>query len=127
MTKRAGPNRKTGSARTGAKPRFQGGRGWWFVLALVTVLAALAWYFRAPIQGYTQIGSSYAARVACSCHYVAGRTMRDCTKDKLAGMELVTLSANDDAKSVTARFPLLASNTAYYREGYGCVLEKWED
>jgi hypothetical protein len=30
------------------------------------------------------------------------------------------------ARSVTARFPLLASQTATYREGWGCVLEKWD-
>ena len=42
-------------------------------------------------------------------------------------MELVRLSDDPATKSVTATFPLLASQTATYREGYGCVLEKWED
>ncbi len=116
MVKRAAKSQGTSSQR-----------GWWILLAMSAVLAALAWYYRAPIGGYTQVATSYSARVACSCHYVAGRSMEDCAKDKLAGMELVTLKANDDAKSVTARFPLLAANTAYYREGFGCVLEKWED
>jgi hypothetical protein len=41
-------------------------------------------------------------------------------------MELVTLSEEPAAKSVTASFPLLASTTATYREGWGCVLEPWE-
>ena len=41
-------------------------------------------------------------------------------------MELVTLSEDRAAKSVTARFPLLTSETATFREGWGCVLEKWE-
>jgi hypothetical protein len=28
---------------------------------------------------------------------------------------------------VTARFPLLASKTATFRDGQGCVLETWAD
>lgn len=102
-------------------------RSWWALLILLSALAAALWLFRAPIAGFTGISTAYSARVACSCHYVAGRAIGDCAKDKLDGMELVTLVANYDAKSVTARFPLLASSTAYYREGYGCVLERWED
>ena len=47
-------------------------------------------------------------------------------EDKLAGMELVILSEDAEAKSVTARFPLLANETATLRDGYGCVLEPWE-
>lgn len=112
--------------KTAGTYRAKSGRGWWILLAVLGVLAAVAWFYRAPISGYTQTATAYSARVACSCHYVAGRSMEDCSKDKLAGMELVTLKANDDAKSVTARFPLIASNTAYYREGFGCVLEKWQ-
>ena len=88
------------------------------------VLAGTFLWFRAPITGYAQVGSAYAARVACSCRFVAGRTMEDCAKDKLAGMELVSLSESREEKSVTARFLLVASDTARIREGYGCVLQK---
>ena len=48
-------------------------------------------------------------------------------KDFEPGMELVTLSEDAAAKTVTARFPLLASQTATYREGPGCQLEPWRD
>lgn len=99
----------------------------WSLLIVGIVIAAVAYIYRAPINGYAQVGTSYAARVACSCRFVAGRSLEDCEKDKLGGMELVTLADNVEAKSVTARFPLVASNTATYRKGYGCVLEKWED
>lgn len=96
------------------------------ILAVIGLaLAGAAWYFRAPIAGYTAAGTSYSAHVACSCRYIGGRDLEDCRKDKLAGMELVTLSEDTEAKSVTARFPLLSSDTATYREGYGCVLEPW--
>ncbi|OGS49617.1 MAG: hypothetical protein A3J40_07385 [Erythrobacter sp. RIFCSPHIGHO2_12_FULL_63_10] len=86
----------------------------------------LGWYYRAPAQGYANISAAYSARVACSCRFVAGRGIKDCAKDKLEGMELVTLIEDEAAQSVTARFPLLASETATYRKGYGCVLQKWD-
>ncbi|MEE4289121.1 MAG: hypothetical protein V2J14_07105 [Erythrobacter sp.] len=96
-------------------------------LLLVAVAIGLAGYtYREPIAGYAEVGTSYAARVGCSCRFVAGRSLGDCEKDKLAGMELVTLKDDIEAKSVTARFPLVTSATATYREGYGCVLEQWE-
>ena len=111
------------SARTASR---SSGRGWIVLLLLVAVLAAAGWYFREPAQGYAQTATAYSERVACSCRFVAGRDLEDCEKDKLAGMELVTLTEDVAAQSVTARFPLISHDTASFREGYGCVLEKWE-
>ena len=96
------------------------------VVALVAAAIAYAIY-REPIAGFTRTGASYGARVACSCRFVGGRDLGDCRKDFENGMELVTLSEDVEARSVTATFPLLASETATYREGYGCVLGSWED
>ncbi|MCW1401503.1 hypothetical protein OKA06_03865 [Novosphingobium sp. MW5] len=98
---------------------------WLGLLALVP-LALLVWFWT-PVNGYAQTGASYGARVACSCRYVAGRSLGDCRKDFEEGMGLVMLSEDAAAKSVTARFPLLASQTATYRDGPGCVLEPWDD
>ena len=100
--------------------------GLWLLLLVLAGVAAALFAYRAPIAGYAEVGTAYGARVACSCRFVAGRSMEDCEKDKLGGMELVTLVDNPQAKSVTARFPLVASATATYRQGYGCVLEKWD-
>lgn len=112
-----------------AKPkRIGAGRlALWLLLALVAAAGLAAYAYRAPIAGYSQVAVSYSARVACSCRFVAGRSLEDCAKDKLGGMELVTLVDDPATKSVTARFPLLASDTATYREGYGCVLQPWEE
>ena len=98
----------------------------WALLVVGLALVAVFVTFREPIRGYAGIATAYPARVACSCRFVAGRSLEDCRKDKLAGMEAVTLRDNPEAKSVTARFPLVAEATATYREGYGCVLEPWE-
>lgn len=99
----------------------------WGLALAAAAIAVTAYLYRAPITGYADVGSAYAARVACSCRFVAGRSLEDCAKDKLAGMELVTLDDDAASKSVTARFPLIAAHTATYREGYGCVLERWPE
>ena len=99
----------------------------WSLVLIIAVIGAVLYVYRAPINGYAEVGTSYAARVACSCRFVAGRSLDDCEKDKLAGMELETLADDVATKSVTARFPLVTSNTATYREGYGCVLEEWPE
>ena len=114
------------SARNAAQGRRS--RRWVWVLALVALLLGAGdWAYGGSISGNAQAGTAYMARVACSCRFVSDRSLEDCGKDKLDGMELITLVEDAEEKSVTARFPLIAGNTARYREGYGCVLDKWED
>ncbi|WP_296675143.1 hypothetical protein [Novosphingobium sp.] len=93
-------------------------------LAMLALAAALAWFWQ-PLNGYARVGTAYGARVACSCRFEGGRSLGDCRKDFEDGMQLIMLSENSAAKSVTARFPLLASDTATYREGEGCRLKPW--
>ena len=100
-----------------------------WLIALVLVLALLAGvftWFWGTINGYAQAGAAYGARVACSCRYAGGRALSDCTKDFEPGMGTISLSEDGHAHSVTARFPLLARQTATYREGWGCQLEPWK-
>jgi hypothetical protein len=96
------------------------------VLALGVIAAIGAWYYRDTVMAQAVTGTAYGARVACSCRFVGGRDLKDCEKDFEPGMALVSLSEDADAKSVTASVPLLASTTATFKEGYGCVLEKWD-
>lgn len=102
---------------------------WWFWLALVVAGAAgAAWLIHGEETLRTgEVGTAYAARVGCSCRFVAGRSLEDCAKDKLEGMELVSLSENETTQSVTASIPFMASDSATYREGYGCMLDGWKD
>ena len=112
-----------------AKRSTPGKRRFW-PRALVAVLllgGALAWFYREPIAGYAETGAAFGARTACSCRYVAGRDIKSCRKDFEPGMEMVFLSDDPASKSVTARVPLLSSETARYREGFGCVLEPWQE
>lgn len=96
------------------------------LLVLVLLGGAAGWYYRAPVAGLATTGAAFGARTACSCRYVAGRSLDDCEKDFEPGMEVVFLSDDPEAQSVTARVPLLASATAQYREGFGCLLEPWD-
>lgn len=96
------------------------------LLVLAIVGAALAWAYREPIRGLATTGSAFGARTACSCRYVAGRSLADCEKDFEPGMEAVFLSDDEEEKAVTAYVPLVASDTARYRAGFGCVLDPWE-
>jgi hypothetical protein len=96
------------------------------MLAGLAALLVLAWYWQ-PLNAYARLGASYGAHVGCSCRFIAGRSLSDCRKDFEPGMGLVTLSEDRQARSVTARFPLLSSQTATYREGAGCALERWPD
>lgn len=104
-------------------------RRWWLrgaLLAALLLAGGGAWVWP-QLHGYAQIGAAYGARVACSCRYVGGRTLGDCRKDFEPGMDLITLSEDPATRSVTARFPLIARQTATYRQGWGCVLEPWQD
>ncbi|MEQ1498438.1 MAG: hypothetical protein ABL914_07230 [Novosphingobium sp.] len=96
------------------------------LLGVALVLGLAAWFW-GPLGAYAQTGAAYGARVACSCRYVGGRDLGDCKKDFEPGMELVMLSEDAATKSVTASFPLLASETASYHPGLGCQLEPWRD
>ncbi|WP_430417232.1 hypothetical protein [Parasphingorhabdus sp.] len=89
-----------------------------FILILVAVFA----YNYSFIKGQLGVGTAYGARVACSCHYIGGRDIEDCEKDFEPGMEVIGLSLDDDKRRVTASTPLLASATAEFREGWGCIL-----
>ena len=111
-----------------AKKRSRHSRPMWLKIAVVAVLAlaAAGWFYRAPLYAYAETGAAVGARTACSCRYVAGRTLKDCKKDFEPKMEAVFLSDDEDARSVTAYVPLIASETARYRKGYGCVLDPWQ-
>jgi hypothetical protein len=96
------------------------------LLAVAVIIALLAWFWQ-PLNSYAVTGASYGARIGCSCRFVAGRELADCRSDFEPGMRWVRLSEDASAKSVTASFALFRRQTAFFRPGEGCVLEKWTD
>lgn len=97
-----------------------------WLIPVVILGGVVAWFWH-PLHSYAVTGASFGARVGCSCRYVEGRALGDCRKDFEPGMALVRLSEDETAKNVTASFPLLSRQTATFREGEGCVLERWEN
>jgi hypothetical protein len=91
-------------------------------LALLAGLIVLVWSW-GTIVAQAEAGAAYGARIACSCRYIGGRGLDDCSKDFMPGMSLVTLSEDVKEKSVTARVFPLASETVRFRQGEGCVFE----
>ena len=96
----------TAKARRGTN---RGNRLLWIGTGLVILLGLWAAFGSAAL-GYAHAGTAYGARVACSCRFVAGRSLDDCAKDKLAGMALVRFSEDALAKSVKATIPLVAAS-----------------
>ena len=107
-------------------------RARWPGIALKTlVLLALAggvfaWMYGAQARGFGRAGTGYAAQTVCSCRHVAGRDMGSCKADLLPDTWAIWLSEDEEAQSVSATLPLVASTTSTYRDGFGCVLEGWE-
>lgn len=104
----------------------KGGNRLLWLGVIVAALLALWAAFGSAALGYARAGTAYSARVACSCRFVAGRSLEDCEKDKLAGMELVSLSEDAAERSVTARM-LVVGDTARLVPGSGCMLDPWEN
>lgn len=102
-------------------------RGRRALLLVAGALAALLAWFWQPLNARAELATSYGAHAGCACRHIAGRALDTCRGDFEPGMSLVTLSEDSEARSVTARFPLLSSQTATYRPGRGCLLERWED
>jgi len=86
---------------------------------------ALAWQWP-RLSSDAMAGASFGARIGCACHFVEGRPLAQCKGDFEPGMGLISLSEDAKAKSVTASFPLLASQTAQWRPDRGCVLQAWQ-
>ncbi|WP_137680427.1 hypothetical protein [Aurantiacibacter suaedae] len=95
-------------------------------VALIVLVAGAAgwWAWGEQAAGYAAAGTAYGARVTCSCRYIGGRDLASCKQDFVPGMEPVMVSEDESTRSVTASVPLIASHTAQYREGFGCVLER---
>jgi hypothetical protein len=91
------------------------------ILLLILLVAAVVYAMR--MKPTVELGVGYGAHVICSCRYIGGRDMQSCYNDYEPGMEMISMSEDEENKRITASVPLLASRSAQFREGLGCILE----
>lgn len=91
------------------------------IVLLILLIAAVVYAMR--MKPTIELGVGYGAHVVCSCRYIGGRDMQSCYNDYEPGMEMISMTDDEEEKRVTASVPLLASRSAQFREGLGCVLE----
>lgn len=91
--------------------------------AVVIVLVVAGWLYVRSMTPQLELGVGYAARVACGCRLVEGRSLASCRTDFESGMEPIRLKEDAAAKSVTAYVPLIASRTARLDPVLGCQPE----
>lgn len=92
----------------------------WATLAILAALLVAAALYARAMRPQLELGTGYAARVACACRYIGNRPLAQCYKDFEPGMEMIRLSENAAENSVTASVPLLASRTARFDPLLGC-------
>jgi hypothetical protein len=103
--------------------------GWrrWLLWAplLIACLAAGSWLgLRYSTTGrQAALATGYVAHVVCSCRYVGGRDMASCETDREPGTEIVQVTDDTEARTITARVPLLSRRTARFDPEYGCTLD----
>lgn len=96
---------------------------------IVLVLLALAVVYFTYASPRFPIITSYAAKSACTNHFVAKRPLSDiaATDLNITPINLATVQANEAEKSITASVLGLNKTTAIYKKGFGCVLLRGED
>ncbi|MEM9525893.1 MAG: serine hydrolase [Bacteroidota bacterium] len=89
------------------------------LLALLLVILFAAFLWQRPLLN---IGAGYAAKHACSCHYLQGRELEEIREHDLNFSVLGSVSLSLGKQSVRASFFGLAQREAFFQPGIGCTL-----
>lgn len=90
---------------------------------LLLVVALLIFVFQYAWRALPII-SGYSAKMTCSCHFLAGRTVESIRAEELGSgpLHLASVAVSKDDSSATASVFGMASRKAIYRRGLGCTL-----
>lgn len=91
------------------------------IIGLILILIAGLWYAYPLLR----IGSGYAAKMGCSCHFLQGRELADIHEKDLnfSVLPWMRLQLNAEKRQVTAAFlGIMAKRVAEYVPGRGCIL-----
>ncbi len=88
-----------------------------FVLLVVLAFAAFLWF-----KPLLNIGTGYATKHACSCHFLQGRELEEISEHDLNFSVLGMVGLDVSDHEVEGSFLGLVHRRAVYREGIGCTL-----
>ena len=96
------------------------------IVVLLLALLAAGFLYARSITPQLELGTGYAARVACACRYIGyigNRDLQSCRADFEPGMEPIRLSDDPTTKTVTASVRLIANRSARFDPVLGCQPE----
>ncbi|MEM1123611.1 MAG: serine hydrolase [Bacteroidota bacterium] len=96
---------------------------------LIVPIGLAATYFYLTTYPMIPIGTGYAAKKMCSCHFIAGRSQASIQTDdlRMSPLNLTKTVIDEKAKTATSTLFGLGAKTAVYKENLGCVLLEGED
>src|SRR5262245_16375051 len=92
-----------------------------YAAGVVALFVAWIAFARVHWGAQADVGAAFLAKQVCSCHFVGGRDPAACRRDM--GPEFDPLRWEVRGDTVHAGIPLLASRSARWHEGMGCMLE----
>ncbi len=101
----------------------------WILSTIAVLLVALlggGWFYARAMTPQLELGTAYAARVACACRYIGNRDLKSCRADFEPGMAVIQLSDDPATRTVTAWVPLVASRSARFDPVLGCQPEPFK-
>lgn len=90
-------------------------------IVIALLLAAAAFGVNYLIK-YAKIGAGYNAKLACSCHFISGRSIEDISAKDLYAVPLSKQTVDEANKIVTSKVFGLIGRKAIYRPDVGCIL-----
>jgi CubicO group peptidase (beta-lactamase class C family) len=101
--------------------------GLWLAAAILVMLAALAIAAGPRVYKTALVGSGFSAQILCGGIFISGRGEADIRAHDLSGPGYALLRffrprVEHDEKRVTVSLFGLASQTAIFRDGFGCTL-----
>ena len=100
--------------RTSSKRKIQYGIG-------IILILLLAFGFNYGLK-YAYIGSSYDAKMVCSCMFISGRGLDSIKTEDLYTVPYANIEVDKELQTVTADIYGLAKTKAIFRKGLGCTL-----
>jgi hypothetical protein len=99
------------------------GRWKWIVLALLLVVAGMAFFRVRPILHQAGAAAEYVARRACLCVYVSERSLARCLVEMPGMVSQVDAELLQEERAVRAWISFVAERTARYDGSSACTLE----